>query len=30
MITGGGDSTVKVWEDCTKEKEMEENEAVME
>jgi hypothetical protein len=26
MITGGGDSKVKVWEDCTSEKELEDKE----
>ena len=26
MITGGGDSTVKIWRDCTVEKEIEEKE----
>jgi hypothetical protein len=29
VITGGGDSTVKVWEDCTTEKEIEEKEGML-
>lgn len=26
MITGGGDSTIKIWEDCTTEKEIDDKE----
>jgi len=29
MVTGGGDSTVKIWRDCTVEKEIEEKEKTL-
>ncbi len=29
MLTGGGDSTVKVWRDCTVEKELEDKEKML-